>query len=89
MNTLEILASLDESINLLQKILHEVEPHEISTEKMFMDEIGEGDKGRILWPLRVALTGKKASPGPFEIMDVLGKHESLLRIDLALAKLDV
>jgi len=48
------------------------------------DEYGRGD---LLWPLRVSLSGKDKSPGPFEIMDVLGKHETLLRIDTALAKL--
>jgi glutamyl-tRNA synthetase len=28
--------------------------------------------GEVLWPLRVALTGLEASPGPFEIMDAFG-----------------
>lgn len=28
--------------------------------------------GEALWPLRVALTGQQASPGPFEIMDTFG-----------------
>ncbi|MEK9148229.1 MAG: glutamate--tRNA ligase [Patescibacteria group bacterium] len=46
-----------------------------------------GDKGRFLWPLRVALSGKKASPGPFEIMAILGKSETLKRIDLARRKI--
>ena len=43
--------------------------------------------GELLWPLRVALSGKKASPGPFEIMEVIGKTESLKRIDIAVKKL--
>lgn len=43
--------------------------------------------GELLWPLRVALSGKKASPGPFEIMEVIGKAESLKRIDIAIKKL--
>lgn len=40
--------------------------------------------GPVLWPLRVALTGKKASPGPFEVSSVLGKTRSLERISNAL-----
>lgn len=28
--------------------------------------------GEVLWPMRVALSGKKNSPGPFEIAEVLG-----------------
>lgn len=45
------------------------------------------DKGRLLWPLRAALTGLDKSPGPFEILEILGKKESLKRIDAAIKKL--
>jgi glutamyl-tRNA synthetase len=44
-------------------------------------------RGELLWPLRVALSGKQASPGPFEIMEILGKEESLKRIKVAIKKL--
>ena len=36
--------------------------------------------GQIAQPLRVALTGKKTSPGIFEVLDLLGREESLGRI---------
>ncbi len=36
--------------------------------------------GAVLWPFRVSLTGLEASPGPFEVADVLGKKETLARI---------
>ncbi len=36
--------------------------------------------GELLWPLRVALTGQKASAGPFEIAEILGKEKTLQRI---------
>ena len=50
-------------------------------EKIFLDKAGEfKDRGELLWPLRVALSGKKFSPGPFDIMAILGKEESLIRI---------
>ncbi len=42
------------------------------------------DKGRLLWPLRAALTGLEKSPGPFEILEILGKKESIKRIERAL-----
>ncbi len=45
-------------------------------------------RGEVLWPLRVALSGQMASPGPLEILDVLGKTESLKRINLAIKKLE-
>lgn len=48
----------------------------------------DGKVGDYLWPMRVALTGLKASPGPFEIADVLGKSKTLGRIKLAIGLLD-
>lgn len=44
----------------------------------------EGDKGILLWPLRALLSGEKASPGPFEILAILGKERSLARVKYAL-----
>ena len=44
-------------------------------------------KGEMLWPLRVSLSGQKSSPGPFDIMGILGKEETLRRVDIAIEKL--
>ncbi len=44
-------------------------------------------RGEVFWPLRVALSGRDASPGPVEIMEILGKDESLARIAVAIEKL--
>ncbi len=44
------------------------------------------DRGYLLWPLRVALTGKQASAPPFDIAEVLGKEKTLKRIREALGK---
>ncbi len=45
------------------------------------------EKGRAqtLWPLRYALSGATHSPDPFTIISILGRKESLRRIDDALA----
>ncbi|MFA6522144.1 MAG: glutamate--tRNA ligase [Patescibacteria group bacterium] len=43
--------------------------------------------GNVLWPLRVALSGQEKSASPFELLWVLGKDESLNRIEVALQKL--
>lgn len=45
-------------------------------------------RGVVLWPLRVALSGQRASPDPLEIMEVLGPEETELRIKLAIKKLE-
>jgi len=44
-------------------------------------------RGEVFWPLRVALSGQEASPDPLDILDVLGKNETLKRIEIALNKL--
>ncbi len=41
--------------------------------------------GKIAQPVRVALSGKTVSPGIFEIIRVLGRDETLARMDQALA----
>lgn len=43
--------------------------------------------GEVLWPTRVALTGLAASPGVFEVLAVLGRDESLRRLETAVAKI--
>ena len=46
------------------------------------------NKGYLLWPLRVALSGREASPSPFEIADILGKEKTLKRISDAIHMLE-
>ncbi|MBI5753646.1 glutamate--tRNA ligase [Candidatus Peregrinibacteria bacterium] len=43
--------------------------------------------GQIFWPLRAALSGLEFSPGVFELAWVLGKEETLKRIELAANKI--
>lgn len=51
--------------------------------------VGERSRGVVLWPLRVAVSGHANSPDPIEIMSVIGKDESLHRIDAAIKKAKV
>ena len=48
------------------------------------------DTGSVLWPMRTALTGLAASPGPFEVASTLalglGKDEVLSRLQVAVNK---
>lgn len=44
-------------------------------------------RGAVLWPLRVALSGKEKSPDPFTIAGLIGKEKTLTRIAEALKKL--
>ena len=44
--------------------------------------------GYVMWPIRTAVSGKQNTPGgATEIMDILGKEDSLLRIKAAIEKL--
>lgn len=83
----EIEESLVKTGELLSKI-EENNWNKEELEKILMKEAEAiGDRGKLLWPLRVALTGKKASAGPFEVASVLGREKTLLRIEQAKTKL--
>ncbi len=47
----------------------------------YAEEVG---KGNVLWPMRVALSGKDKSPDPFTLAGVLGRDETLQRIHSAI-----
>ncbi|MDP2864088.1 MAG: glutamate--tRNA ligase [bacterium] len=72
------------SFDKLEKILFKIESTDWTKENLENILIPEaekiGDRGKLLWPLRVALTGKEASAGPFEIAEILGKEKVLKRI---------
>ena len=48
--------------------------------KTMAEELGLG-LGKLAQPLRAALTGQTTSPGIFDVLELLGKDESLARID--------
>ena len=47
--------------------------------------VRKGSRGAVLWPLRYALAGQERSPDPFTIISILGREESLRRIQNAIA----
>ena len=59
----------------------------IEFNKTFVAEKGYKN-GYVLWPIRTAVSGKQMTPGgATEIMEVIGKEESLARIRAAIEKL--
>jgi glutamyl-tRNA synthetase len=48
--------------------------------KAYAEELGLG-LGKLAQPLRAALTGQTTSPGIFDVLALLGRDESLARID--------
>ncbi len=92
MSNIEIKNSLKLAMNILQIISENTFTKE-NLEKRFLEKTVNlpagkvGDRGELLWPLRVALTGRKTSPGPFEIMEILGKDVSISRLFTAISML--
>src|SRR3989338_3197373 len=84
MNNNQIKFSLDTAKEMLQAV-SEKSFNKENLEKMFLEKAGK-DRGELLWPLRVALSGKKDSPSPFEIMEILGREESIKRVQGAINK---
>ena len=45
--------------------------------------------GQLFWPLRIAVSGTEVTPGgPAEIACLLGKEETLRRLDTSIKKLE-
>ncbi len=63
--------------------------HEESLKQTLLNTVSNNEmkNGQVFWPLRAAITGKEFSPGVFEAAWVLGKEETLKRINHALEKL--
>ncbi len=54
----------------------------------FIEQSGR-KTGQVLWPLRIAVSGLQSTPGgAYEIMEILGKEESLRRIRIGIEKLE-
>lgn len=52
-------------------------------------EKNELKNGTVMWPARIAVAGKTVTPGgAVEILDILGKEESLRRMEIGLNKLN-
>ena len=82
----------DETRGVLKQIkdvLKKASPDKFSKDNLMtvLEELYQGDKGRVLWPWRVALSGRQASPPPFEIAAILGKDAVIERLDKAIKNL--
>ena len=73
-----------DSLDKLEKLLSKIKEQEWQKQNLENILLQEAEKtnnrGALLWPLRVALTAKQASAGPFEIAEILGKEKTLERI---------
>ena len=69
----ELLSASDDAIF--------IEPERIKG--VVWDYATEKGRGAVLWPMRYALSGRARSPDPFVISSIIGKDETLARINIA------
>lgn len=83
--------SVDAALPRLQHVAALLQEADFSSKEHVQEAIWpyaeETGKGEVLWPLRVALTGKERSPDPFTCAYTLQKEESLKRISKACDKM--
>ena len=75
---------LSETKNIIKKI-KETDFTADNIKNSLWDFATVNSRQKVLWPLRVSLTGQKKSPDPFTVAAIIGKEETLTRIDQALA----
>ena len=82
------------SLKVLQDMLPVLEKQDLFTSEALFEQIrlyceANGLKnGFVIWPLRIAVSGKAVTPaGATEIMEVIGKEETLIRIRKGIEKL--
>ncbi|MBY0294013.1 glutamate--tRNA ligase, partial [Patescibacteria group bacterium] len=71
----------------LQKLHELLSAHEAftaeSVKEAIFDYASQQGRASVLWPMRVALSGKEKSPDPFTLAGLLGKDRTLERIEKA------
>ena len=82
------------SLEVLQEILPILEAQEdYSNDALYQTLLSYVEKkgcknGYVMWPIRTAASGKQMTPaGATEIMEILGKDESIRRIKVGIEKL--
>lgn len=81
--TKKYLATTIEKLDVLSQ--HEFTKE--SVKEALWDYAGEVGRGSLLWPMRVALSGKDKSPDPFILSEIFGKEETIKRLKDAEGKL--
>lgn len=80
-------AETKENLLQVQAMLSDISVQEFSSPEKIKNAVWEyaEEKGRgaVLWPLRFSLTGKDRSPDPFTVASILGKDETISRIERA------
>lgn len=74
----ESLPRLQKLAEIIARIPEDVDANLVK--EYIWDYAEEVGRGQVLWPLRVALTGKEKSPDPFTIISIIGSAEAYNRV---------
>ncbi|MBA3733021.1 hypothetical protein H0W91_01460, partial [Patescibacteria group bacterium] len=86
-SVLDITKHLNWLLQNLTNASEEIFEDSEKIKSLIFDYATENGRGEVLWPMRVALSGKEKSPDPFTLAYVLGKNKSIKRIKSAISKL--
>ena len=75
---------LKEIVKLLEPLSKKDFSGEI-VKKAVWDYAEKEGRGNVLWPFRMALTGLDKSPDPFSVAEILGKEETIKRLERAIS----
>ncbi len=73
------------TIQALLEGVPEVDFNALNVKNALWSYAEEEGRGQVLWPLRYALSGRDKSPDPFQIASIIGKTESVHRVESAIA----
>ena len=73
----------------IRKLLNELDEEDFTSRNIKESLLNYAEKegrGNVFWPFRVSLTGLEKSPDPFIVAEILGKNETLKRLQYAIKK---
>ncbi len=85
------ISKIKENLILIKENFNKIKEEDFVSQKIkeVLDNLAKNNKGEFFWPLRVALSGKEASPPPFDLAEVFGKEKTIELIEKAIQKINV
>lgn len=83
-------AAIRGNLDSITKLLEKIDSADFTADAVknaVWDYATEVGRGRVLWPMRFALSGRAKSPDPFALAEILGKETTLRRITHAISLL--
>lgn len=80
---------LEEVVKLLSPLSEKEFENSETIKTALWDYATKEGRGAVLWPLRYSLTGKEKSPDPFIVAFILGKENTLARVNKIMSSLKV